>query len=180
MIPAGTTNAVRLPMGAGDHLPEDDEQLPAHLCFIYHELVGAFLYLSTCLIPDIAFAVRCLSRHVGRPTGMHLAAAKKVQRYIKGTSTVSLTNGRPGTLMRYSDAEYAGDLDTRRSTTGFLFTLNRAAVSCGRKRQATESHSTTEAEYVAAAAAAKEVVWLRRVMLDIRGKDAPVRKLCDS
>lgn len=117
---------------------------------------------------------------MAKPTVAHLIAAKKVLLYLKGTPTLSLTYGLAGRLTGYSDAEYAGDLETRRSTTGFIFTLTGAAVRSGSKRQETVSHSTTEAEYVAAAAAAMEFIWLQRLIVEITGEDAPVHMRCDS
>lgn len=81
----GEANMVSVPMGAGGHLQTEGEPLPEDLWRFYQELVGALLYLSTCTRPDISFAGGCLSRHVANPTGVHLIAAKKVLRYLKGT-----------------------------------------------------------------------------------------------
>lgn len=137
---------VRLPMGAGDHLSQEEAQLLEEQCMVCQDLVGALLYLSTCTRPDIAFTVGCLWRHVAKPTATHLIAAETVLRYLKGMATLALTYGEEAILVGYCDAYYAGDKETQRSTTGFLFILNGAAVSWGSKRQATVSHSTTEAE----------------------------------
>lgn len=106
---------------------------------------------------------------------MHLTAAKRLLWYLKGIATISLNDGQAETLVGYRDADYSGDLETSRSTTGFLFTLNGEAVSWGSKRQATITHSTTEEEHVAAAVVAKEAVWLRRLILDTRGRKPHAR-----
>jgi len=109
----------------------------------------------------------------------HLAAANTVLRYLKGTAWLSLTYSSAAAMVGYSDADYAGDLDTRRSTTGYVFTFNGAAVSWKSKRQPSVAHSTTESEYIAAATAAKEAVWLSRLIKDLTGTAAQMRMRCD-
>jgi len=122
-------NPVRLPMGVGARLTKDGQPLMGALIKTYQELVGSLLYLATGTRPVISFAVGQLTRHVSAPTMEHLAAAKTVLRYLKGTASLGLTYGSAAAMVGYSDADYAGDLDTRRSTTGYVFTFNGAAVS---------------------------------------------------
>ena len=98
----------------------------------------------------------------------HWQAAKDVLRYLNGTSNYGITFG--GATPRphaYCDADYAGDLDTRRSTTGYVFILNGGAISWSSRLQQTVAASTTEAEYMAAAAAIKEALWLRTLLSDL-------------
>ena len=121
-----------------------------------------------------------LTRHVSAPTMEHLAAAKTVLRNLKGTASLGLTYGSAAEMIGYSEADYAGDLDTRRSTTGYVFTFNGAAVSWTSKRQPSVAHSTTKSEYIAAATAAKEAVWLSRLIKDLTGTAAPMRMRCDN
>lgn len=120
---------VRLPMGAGDLRSQQGSQLPEEQFLVCHDLDGALLYLSTCTRPYIAFTVRCLWRHVAKPTGAHLIAAKKVLLYLKGMATLALTYGEVAMLVGHRNADYAWDKETYRSTTGFLCTMNGAAVS---------------------------------------------------
>ena len=173
-------NPVQLPMGAGDRLTKDGEPLTAELQQTYQELVGALLYLATGTRPDIAYAVGQLSRYVAAPTGQHLAAAKRVLRYLKGTATLALTYGADTGVTGYSDADYAGDVPTRRSTTGYIFTMHGASVSWTSKRQGSVALSTTEAEYVAGAMAAREAVWVRRLLKDLTGKEEPMDMRIDN
>ncbi|UYV70226.1 hypothetical protein LAZ67_7002240 [Cordylochernes scorpioides] len=70
-------------------------------------------------------------------------------------------------LTGYSDSDYARDIDSRKSTTGYIFMLNHGAVSWSSQKQSTVALSTTESEYIAACAATKEMVWLRRLLKDI-------------
>ena len=134
----------------------------------YTHLVGSLLYLSVCTRPDIAQAVGALSKFMASPTTVHWQAAKGVLRYVAGTTDYGLKfGGNASGLVGYCDADYAGDRDTRRSTTGYVFILNGGAISWSSKRQATVAASTTEAEYVAAAQAVKEALWLRNLLADL-------------
>ena len=129
----------------------------------YAELVGSLLYLSTTSRPDIAFAEGVLSRDMACPEENHMRAAKGVLRYLRGASRLGVAYGTYKPLQGYVDADWAGDVDARRSTTGFIFTLNGGPVSWASKRQSTVATSTAEAEYVAAAMATKKALWLRKL-----------------
>ena len=97
-----------------------------------------------------------------------LQAATGVLRYLAGSKGFGITYGASAeTIVGYIDADYAGDVDTRRSTTGFVFILFGGAVSWSSKRQATVAASTTEAEYIAMAAAVREALWLRQLLKDL-------------
>ena len=136
--------------------------------FQYCELVGSLLNLSVCTRPDIAQSVGVLARYMAKPAMEHWTAAKAVLRYISGTLGFGITFANSGTMVEgYCDADYAGDLDTRRSTTGFIFTFCGAAISWSSKLQPTVAASTTEAEYMAAAQAVKEALWLRKLAAEL-------------
>ena len=134
----------------------------------YSQLIGSLMYLSVCTRPDIAQAVGALARYMAKPTEAHWTAAKGVLRYIAGTADYGITFGNCcSTLEAYCDADYAGDIDTRRSTTGYVFILNGGAISWSSRLQPTVAASTTEAEYMAAAYSIKEGLWLRTLLRDL-------------
>ncbi|KAH9699197.1 Integrase catalytic domain-containing protein [Citrus sinensis] len=107
----------------------------------------------------IAQAVGAVSRYMVNPGGEHWITVKRILRYIKGTSDVALCyRGSEFTVRGYVDLDFAGDLDKRKSTTGYVFTLAGAAVSWVLKLQTVVALSTTEAEYMAATQACKEAI----------------------
>ena len=149
--------------------------------FPYSELVGSLLYLSVCTRPDISQAVGVLARYMAKPRVEHWTAAKGVLRYIAGTLKHGICFGDGSTTVEgYCDADYASDLQTRRSTTGFVFILGGGAISWGSRLQPTVAASTSEAEYMAAAQAVKEALWLRTLLSSFRSKAGAMKIYCDS
>ena len=108
---------------------------------------------------------------MAEPTTAHWQAAlgaKGLMRYLALTRDHGIVYGaEPNLVIGYCDADYAGDLDTRRSTTGYVFILHGGAITWMSKRQSTVAASTTEAEYIAAAQATKEALWLRLLLNDL-------------
>ena len=89
------------------------------------------MYLQTCTRPDISFAVGMLGRYQSNPGIDHWKAAKKVLRYLQGTKDYMLTLRRSDQLevLRYSDSYFTGCVDSRKSTFGYLFLLEKGAIS---------------------------------------------------
>jgi hypothetical protein len=142
----------------------------------YMSLVGSLIYLSVVTRPDISFAVGRAGQAMANPTQADLVAAKRILRYLQGTKEVAITYSRTGEpqLIGYTDSDWAGDRETRKSTTGYMFTMAGAAISWSSKRQQTIALSSTEAEYMAASSAAQEVMYLRALLLSLRHKqDGP-------
>lgn len=118
--------------------------------------------------PDIAFAVSVVSRHASNPDSLHWQAVKRIFRYLKGSLKLQLTfRGPLQVLSVYSDADWAGDHDTRRSTSGFLFNIGSGAISWSAKRQPTVALSSCEAEYMGQTQATKEAIWLKSLLAQL-------------
>jgi hypothetical protein len=153
---------IKLTKTEGDEL--DKEKFP------YGTLIGKLMFLTVATRPDLAYSVGTLARFISEPTTTHWKAAKGILRYLAQTKNRGITfRGSDLSLIGYCDADFAGDLDTRKSTTGYLFKLNGGAISWSSKRQPTVALSTTEAEFMAAAGGCKEGLWLRKLFdsLDI-------------
>ena len=132
---------------------------------LYRQLVGSLNYL-TITRPDISFAVQQVSQFMHSPRHLHLAAVRRIIRYLKGTSQRGLffPTGTPLKLIAYSDADWAGCPDTRRSVTGWCMFLGSSLISWKSKKQARVSKSSTESEYRAMSTACSEILWLRGLL----------------
>ncbi|KAL0423113.1 UNVERIFIED_CONTAM: Retrovirus-related Pol polyprotein from transposon TNT 1-94 [Sesamum radiatum] len=135
---------------------------------MYQKLVGSLIYLTLTRL-DISFVVGVMSRYLQNPKKSHLEAVHRILRYVKSTLGygIMFKKGEDCRLVGYCDADYAGDHDTRRSTTGYVFILGSEAGSWCSRRQPTVSLSTTEAEYWAAVMAAQENTWLVQLLKEL-------------
>ena len=140
----------------------------------YQSAVGSLLYLSTATRPDITYAVSNVAKFSANPTKQHWTAVKRIFQYLKGTLNHGLLYSKEGSAdcVGFSDADWGGDLDDRKSTSGYLFQLSRAAISWRSKKQTSVALSTAEAEYIALASAAQEALWLRQLTTHLKHEPA--------
>lgn len=137
----------------------------------YREIVGALNHLALCTRPDLSFAVSSVSRYNACPAPAHWIAVKRILRYLRGTSDYALTLPANGSavLSGYADADWGGDGDTRKSTTGYIYHLGGAPILWCSKRQTAVALSSTEAEYMSMCQAVKECLWLTGLLKEIGG-----------
>lgn len=139
--------------------------------FPYREAIGSLIYLSVGARPDISFAVGYLGRFAEKPTKSHVTAVKRVIRYLKGTNTYGILFPYNGdnqlSLSAYSDADFAGEAHTRKSTSGYCFLLGMGLISWGSERQKSVALSTTESEYIAGSQTVKEMVWIDQLLRNL-------------
>uniref|UniRef100_A0A2N9GFY6 Reverse transcriptase Ty1/copia-type domain-containing protein n=1 Tax=Fagus sylvatica TaxID=28930 RepID=A0A2N9GFY6_FAGSY len=143
----------------------------------YRSTIGSLQYLSlTC--PNIAFAVNKVCQFMTNPTDLHWSAMKRILRYLKHTSHHSLFLHKDSnfTIQAFSDADWAGSLDDRRSTCGYCLFLGRNLISWSSRKQRTVSRSSTESEYRAIAHASAELVWLCSLLneLGVSSSSTPI------
>ena len=158
------------PIQKGDKLsksqcPQDENERVEMEKVPYASSVGSLMYAQVCTHPDIAFAVNALGRYLSNPGLNHWKAVKKVTRYLQGTKDYMLTYKRSGQLevTGYSDFDFAGCPDDRKSTSGFIFMMAGGAVSWKSVKQTLTATSTMEAEYVTCYEATCQAMWLKKL-----------------
>jgi hypothetical protein len=167
--PVSTPLAKSAPLTKED-CPQSSEDLEYMKSVPYLSAVGSLMYLAVGTRPDIAFAVGALSRFNANPGRAHWKQVQHVFKYLAATKDLMLCYG-PGQdstcLQIYSDADYAGDVDSARSTSGHTVFIGKCLVNWSSKRQPVVAKSTTEAEYIAANEAGSDGVWFRNFVSEL-------------
>ncbi|PRQ17802.1 putative RNA-directed DNA polymerase [Rosa chinensis] len=134
----------------------------------YKQLVGSLMYLTSTR-PDLMFVTTLLSIYMAKPNELHLQAAKRVLRYLKGTVDYDIYYKNEGgdKLMAFTDSGYAGDMEDSKSTSGYVFLLSSGAISWSSKKQPIVTLSTTEAKFVAATMCVCQAIWLKRIVKEL-------------
>jgi hypothetical protein len=185
----GNCNGVTTPMSpdfptcaATESLSANEEEMKT---YPYLSAVGSLMYLMVGTRPDLAYPISVLSQYSSRYTKFHWEGVTRMFRYLQHTKDLVLRydGNDPNELLHgYSDSDWGGDRETRRSTTGYVFIYAGGAVSWKSRRQVTVAASTVEAEYMALGDATKEALWLRSLFyeLNIQKRLYPTRVLVDN
>ena len=167
-------NPIGTPMDPGAKLsssmsPQTPEERKLMENIPYLNAVGTLQYLATSTRPDISYAVGVLARFNKNPGIEHWKAVKHLFRYLKGSLDYKLVYGpsdSPALFTTYTDADHGGNPDNGRSTGGYAIIIGGGAVSWSSRLQSVVSLSTTEAEYIAAVEAGKEIIWMRNLLTE--------------
>lgn len=151
----------------------------------YASAVGSLMYAQVCTRPDIAFIVGMLGRYLSNPGMDHWKAVKCVMRYLQRTKEYMLTYRRSDKLevIGYSDSDFAGCQDSRKSTSGYIYLLAGGAISWRSAKQTLIASSTMAAEFVACYEASNQGIWLRNFVTGLRileGTERPLKLYCDN
>ncbi|KAL5821701.1 hypothetical protein ACOSQ3_023583 [Xanthoceras sorbifolium] len=178
--PVSTPLGIHFRLSKEQSLKTEEER--THMAKVpYASAIGSLMYAMVCTRPDIAQAVGAVSRYMNNPGKIHWEAVKWILRYLRGTTNKTLGfKGGDTTLTGYVDADLAGNVDIRKSTTGYVYTLGGTAVSWVSQLQKIVALSTTEAEYVAVTEASKEMVWLQSFLEELGKKQEDNVLYCDS
>lgn len=165
--------------------PQNDDEREEMKTIPYSSVVGSLMYAQVCTRPDIAFVVGMLGRYLSNPGSQHWKAAKKVLRYLQGTKDLMLTYQRTSLLdvVGFCDADFAGCIDDKKSTTGYIFMMAGGAVSWKSVKQTLTASSTMEAEYVACYEACCHAMWMRNIISALGVVDSisrPLKLFCDN
>ena len=155
--------------------PTDEEEIKYMKKVPYRSAVGSLMYLATCTRPDISYAVSMCASYMHNPGRVHWDAVKNILAYVNETKDRGIIYGSRESsdeminmLYLYVDADHAGDLDNRRSRTGYVAMLHGGAVSWKTRLQERTSMSSTEAEYYAASEGFGEASWFRMFLAEIQ------------
>lgn len=152
---------------------EETNKLPNNVSF--SSLVGGLLYIAVNTRPDVAISVSLLGRKVSAPDAVDWTEAKRTMRYLLATKHFRLNlGGNTVDLKAFVDADWAGDHRDRKSNSGFIITFGGGAISWAARKQTCVALSSTEAEFIAAAEVGQELLWIRKLMDDVR---EPVKKI---
>ncbi|KAJ9544400.1 hypothetical protein OSB04_024107 [Centaurea solstitialis] len=173
-------HSIGTPMATGNSIGPDHEGKDVDLR-TYRSMVGSLMYL-TASRPDIMFATCVCARYQAKPKESHLAAVKRIFRYLKGTPYYGIwyPKGLGFELQAYTDADYGGCNMDRKSTSGHLQFLGNKLVSWASKKQQCVSTSAAESEYVAAASCCSQVLWMQSQLRDYGLEYKKIPIYCDS
>ncbi|KAK9750926.1 hypothetical protein RND81_02G229900 [Saponaria officinalis] len=155
------------PMNINEKLQHEDGTEGANSTH-FRSLVGGLNYL-THTRPDIAYSVSLVSRYLHKPTKQHFCAAKQILRYVAGTVEFGIWYSKKSRLklIGFSDSDWAGSLDDRKSTSRNIFSLGSGVITWSSKKKETVALSSSEAEYAAATSATRQTLWLRKLLTDL-------------
>ncbi|KAH9723681.1 hypothetical protein KPL70_007198 [Citrus sinensis] len=167
-----------------DQSPKTSEEIERMRRVSYADVVGSLMYVMLCTRPDICFAVGMVSRYQFNPGPQYWTAVKHIMKYLKRTKNYMLVY--PGDKLipvGYTDSDFMSDKDSRKSTSGYVFSLGSGAISWMSVKQYCIIDSTIKAEYVATSEAAKEAIWLRKFLQNLEVVPvvtAPLKLFCDN
>jgi hypothetical protein len=156
----------KIPMDEGYYKLKSEDYLPDNIK--YRQLIGMLLYVCTNTRPDVSASVCILSQKVEKPTTLDMNEVVRIIRYLKGTRDyrLKLSGSRFEEMVMYSDANWAEDRTERKSNNGHVCFFNGGTISWSSRKQECVALSSCEAEYIALSEAVKEVIWLRRMLME--------------
>jgi histone deacetylase 1/2 len=160
---------VDTPLSVSDKLSlTDGEVLRGNDSTNYRSIVGTLQYI-TLTRPDIAFSVNKVCQFLHAPTTVHWIAVKRILRYLRGTISLGLRLSKSSSTIvsAFSDVDWIGCPDNRRSTGGFVVYVGSNLVSWNARNQVTVSRSSTEVEYKSLANATAEVMWVQTLLDEV-------------
>ncbi|UYV81595.1 hypothetical protein LAZ67_20001645 [Cordylochernes scorpioides] len=174
--PVFTPLDISFPISKRD-CPTDEEEKERMKAIPYRELIGSLLYLANCTRPDSMFSVTRLAQFASNPGRRHWQAAKHVLRYLHGSINLSLVYRQTDSndVCAYSDADWASDIDDRRSNSGTAITIGHSLVIWKTSKQKCVSLSTMEAEYLALSQTTKEAFWTANILKELKSKHIDIR-----
>jgi hypothetical protein len=181
------TKPVTSPMDPNAILKRNETAIdPSMIDVPYASAIGSLNYISVATRPDISYSVNRLAQFVSSPTIEHWTAVQRIFKYLLSTKNYGITFGHQKTidseldLIGYSDADFAGDVQDRRSTTGWIFRANGGAISWSSRKQRLVTRSSFESELVASSQATAEALWFQRLTKELQIDLKPIPLYMDN
>jgi hypothetical protein len=148
---------------------KDDKEKEEMRNMSYVSIVGSLMYAIVCTRSNIAHTIGVINRFLSNPGRVHWNVVKWILRYLRGTTNHYICFGSTNNsvLEAYTVADWAGDIDSRKSTSGYLVCFENGAVSWQSKLQKCVALSTTEVEYIAITKACKELIWMKKFLHEL-------------
>jgi hypothetical protein len=162
-------NPLSVPLSSKERIEANKGQANKEDINWFQGLIGSLLFLTLATRVDLTYSVIKLSRFASNPSPQHIALGKKILRYLKGSKELGITYQANTDLYikGYCDSDYAGDIPTAKSTSGYIFFLANGPISWKSKLQTIIAQSTTEAEYIAINIATKEAIYLKALLEEL-------------
>ena len=163
--------------------PTNKTELEEMKAVPYAQAVGSLMYAMTSTRPDICYAVGLVSRYQSNPGKAHWQAVKRIFRYLQMTKSMKLCFGLDELEIKgFTDTDFAGDTNDRKSTSGYVFLFGGTEISWLSKKQGCVAKYTMEAEYIACSITVSNAIWIKRFVdsLKLDMQDRPVNVFCDN
>jgi len=147
---------------------------------IYKSAIGSLIYLAKCTRPDISFSVHKAARHCENPTTSDWKKVINIFKYLNNTKNFKLLFNGQGHIHAYTDADFAGDKEDRKSTSGHIILMGNSPICWYSKKQNTVATSTAEAEYTSTSECTKKVLWIRNILIELFNKKSPITIYTDN
>ena len=143
---------------------------------LFKQAIGSLLFLSVRTRPDLCFSVNRAAQSCENPTEYDWMCVKRIFRYIKGSINIGIKFYKNSNLIckGYSDADWAGECKSRKSTSGYIFSFCGGPISWQSRKQSSVSLSTAEAEFISLAGAVQEALWLNNLMIYFNDEHPPI------
>jgi len=155
------------PISHGELLCKDEGGVRVNVT-TYKSIVGSLMFLTNTR-PNIAFTTSLVSRYISDPFDSHMKEAKRIMRYVEGTTNFCIHYTKHGSvkLVGYSDSNWGSNIDDRKITYGKSFNLGSGMVTWISKKQSIAALSSIEVEYIAITSASAQALWLRKILEEL-------------
>jgi len=146
----------------------------------YKSVIGSLIYLAKCTRPDISFAVHHAARQCENPTYADWYKIINILKYLNNTKYYKILYNGLGPFHGYTDADFAGDKEDRKSTSGHIFLMGNSPISWYSKKQTIVATSTAEAEFISASECIKKALWFRNIIYELFNHKSPITIYTDN